>query len=167
MTVASVLRASLLGVALLAGPGAWAADESQAFLKAAIQGNLAEIAAGKLAHEKGSSDAVKSYGQTLVDDHTKAMQDATAAAKTLGVTPPLAPTDLQKTMYDKLANEPGKTFDTDFVNQMLQDHQNAITNYEAAAAQDKDAAGRYASTTLPAIKRHMEQLTKLAKDMGI
>lgn len=43
------------------------------------------------------------------------MQDATAAAKTLGATPPLAPTDLQKSMRDKLANEPGKTFDTDLV----------------------------------------------------
>lgn len=167
MNVASVLRVSLLGVALMAGPHVWAADESQAFLKAAIQGNLAEIAVGKLAHQKGSSDAVKAYGQTLVDDHTKAMQDATAAAKTLGVTPPLAPTDVQKNVYDRIANELGKTFDTDFVNQMLQDHQNDITNYEAAATNDKDAAGQYARSTLPVIRRHMEQVTKLAKDMGL
>lgn len=167
MTVASQFRIGLLIAAVAGAPQVWAADDSGAFLKAVIQGNLAEISIGKLAHEKGNSDAVKSFGQMLVDDHTRAMQDATAAAKTLGVTPPLAPTDLQKTAHDKLANEPGKAFDTDFVNQMLQDHQNDITNYEAAAAKDKDAAGQYATATLPIIKRHMEEVTKLAKEMGL
>ena len=44
--------------------------DSQKFIKAAIQGDIAEIDVGKLAQEKGQSDAVKQFGAMLVKDHS-------------------------------------------------------------------------------------------------
>jgi putative membrane protein len=51
---------------------AFAADNaSQNFIKDAIQGNLAEVAVGKLAQQKGNSDAVRSFGQMLATEHAR------------------------------------------------------------------------------------------------
>ena len=61
---------------------------SRSFITNAIESNIAEINVGKLAQEKGKSDAVKNFGKMLVDDHTAANEKAIAAARDLGVTPP-------------------------------------------------------------------------------
>lgn len=164
-----VLPSVALFAALAVTVPAQAADSAgQDFVKTAIEGNLAEISVGKLAEEKGGSEAVKSFGRMLVADHTKANQDAIATAKTLGVAAlPVAPNAEQMALHDRLAKEKGKTFDTDFINAMLQDHQKDIGDYEKAAADDKDAAGQYASKTLPALRKHLETATTVAKSMGI
>ena len=163
------LFAAVLLVTTLIVPTASAADQaSLAFMKTAIQGNLAEISVGKLAADKGTTEAIKSYGRMLVDDNNKANQAAIDAAKSLGVAAlPLTPDAEQQALHDRLATEPGKVFDTDLVNAMLQDHQKMIGAYEKAANEDNDAAGRYASDVLPNLRKHMEEVTKLAQSMGI
>ncbi len=166
MIRANRLRATLMAATLIAAPSAWAADSaSQAFLTNAIQGNLAEISVGQLAQEKGTTDAVKSYGKTLVDDHTKANDDAMSVAKGMGMTPPMAPNAEQKSMYDKLASETGATFDHDFITGMVDDHKKDVAEYQKAATM-QDAAGQYAGKTLPTLQGHLSTAEKLAGDMG-
>lgn len=61
----------ILSLTLAVGGAALAANKAdQTFLKAAIQGNLAEVQMGQLAQQKGQSDAVKSYGEILMTDHS-------------------------------------------------------------------------------------------------
>ena len=49
----------------------------------AIKGDSSEVTIGQLAITKGASDPVKAFGQTLIDDHSKAKAEASAvAAKT-------------------------------------------------------------------------------------
>src|ERR1035438_9283123 len=50
------------------------------FAKKAAQGGMAEVKMGQLAQEKGTSDAVKKFGQRMVDDHSKAGDDLKKAA---------------------------------------------------------------------------------------
>jgi putative membrane protein len=59
-----------------------------AFLRAAHQGNLAEIAAGQGARKNAMTDCVKRAGGILVADHTRLAQDIKALAGKLGVTLP-------------------------------------------------------------------------------
>lgn len=61
--------------------------DSQKFIKAAIEGNIAEVDVGKLAQEKGKSDAVKQFGAMLVKDHSAANEKAKQAASQIGVDP--------------------------------------------------------------------------------
>src|SRR6476620_12261789 len=90
-TKTTILAIGLAGA--LAATGAMAqtkqADkDSQKFIKAAIQGDIAEVDFGKLAQEKGQSDAVKQYGAMLVKDHGDHKTKAEQVASELGVTPP-------------------------------------------------------------------------------
>ena len=61
------------------------------FITDAIKGHLSEIALGELAEKKGVSEAVRAYGKTLVADHRKAMDEASAVAAKLDLNPPAEP----------------------------------------------------------------------------
>ena len=95
---------ALLAVALagtLAATGALAQSKpvdkaSQKFISSAIQGDIAEVDVGKLAQEKGQSDAVKQYGAMLVKEHGDHRTKAEQVAGELGVTPPTGSSIAQK-----------------------------------------------------------------------
>jgi putative membrane protein len=157
----SILAAGLLAAAAFAfSAPAFAQDknadkESVKFIKAAIQGNIAEVDAGKLAQEKGKSDGVKQYGAMLEKDHGAANEKAIAAAKSLGVEPPTGSSVGEKATYVKLKVLTGDTFDRSFAKGMVKDHEKDIKEYQKAAAK-RDAAGAYAKETLPTLQSHLK-----------
>ena len=76
---------------------------------------------GKLAQQKGGSDAVKSYGKMLETDHNDANQKAIQAAQSLALTPPSGPNKQQKADHDKMAKMKGAAFDKMFAEHMAKD----------------------------------------------
>ena len=136
---------------------------SQSFIKSAIEGNYAEINVGKLAQEKGKSDAVKQFGQTLVTDHTAANEKAIAAAKEIGVTPPTGSGLMEKGTYLKLKVLSGDTFDRSFANSMVSDHKADIKEFQKESSKT-DAAGQFAKQTLPTLQKHLQQAQQLARE---
>ena len=166
MSVRRVWGAGVIVAVAMASPGAWAADASQAFIMKAIQGNLAEVSMGQLAQQKGASDAVRRFGQTLVTDHGNANQDATSVARTMGVVAPMEPTAEQKKSHDDLAAKSGADFDRDFASAMVMDHKKDISDYEAEANGPKDAASDYAAKTLPTLRNHLATAQSLAEASG-
>jgi putative membrane protein len=118
---------SILAAVVAWTSGALAADKaSQKFITEAIQGNLAEIAVGKLAQQKGQSDGVRSFGAQLVSDHTAANDKAVSVAQSMGVSPPNEPNKTQKAVYDRLSKLSGDNFDREFAKAMVDDHKNDI-----------------------------------------
>src|SRR6266702_7974344 len=69
LTVASLMVAASY-FAAAADTGLSPAD--RAFVTKAAQGGLMEVAAGKLAEQRGLDPAVKAFGQKMVTDHTAA-----------------------------------------------------------------------------------------------
>ena len=94
---------------------------------------------------------MRSFGQVLEKDHSEANQKATAAASSLGVTPPTAPNSKQKAAYDRMSKLSGANFDRAFVKHMVEDHKKDIKDYEKASSQG-DAAGTYAKEALPTLR---------------
>jgi putative membrane protein len=66
------------------------AEANRAFVKEAMQGDLAEIQIGKLAQEKGASEKVKQFGQRLESDHGANLEKVRPLAESLGVKLPTA-----------------------------------------------------------------------------
>jgi putative membrane protein len=155
----AIATAALVGSATLA---AAADNASKKFITEAIEGNLAEVAVGKLAQEKGKSDGVRSFGQMLATDHADANQKAVSAANSLGVTPPSQPNAKQKTIYNKLEKLSGDAFDRAFVKDMVSDHKKDVREYEKEAKKPNDPAAGYANETLPVLKKHLDAAQSLA-----
>ena len=144
-----------LSVAILLASPCFAQDRaSQKFLKEAIEGNFAEVQMGQLAQKQGSSDGVRSFGQMLEKDHSDANKKAVDVANSLGMTPPTEPSKKQKADYDKMSKMSGTQFDKAFATHMVADHKKDIKEYERASKL-KDAAGPYATETLPVLRKHL------------
>src|SRR5215467_13195626 len=115
--------------------------DSQKFIKAAIQGDIAEVDVGKLAQEKGQNEAVKQYGAMLVKDHGEHKAKAEQVASEIGVTPPTGSSFGEKATYAKLKVLSGATFDRSFAKSMVKDHQDDIKEFRKEAAKS-DAVGQ-------------------------
>lgn len=158
------LMVGLAFAAALAGSslGALAKDQpGQAFMKKAIEGNLAEAALGQLAQQKGNSDGVKNFGKQLETDHSSANQKAMSLASSMGMTPPTEPDKKQKATYQKLSKLSGDAFDRQFVGAMVADHKKDIAAYQKEARRQNDPAAGYASETLPTLQTHLQMAQSL------
>jgi putative membrane protein len=165
MTLKPVFAIGLAAAMALAASAAQAQSvdkASQKFIKSAIEGNFAEIDIGKLAQEKGTSPAVKSYGDMLVTDHSAANDKAIQAANQLGVTPPSGSGMSEKAEYLKLKVLSGASFDRTFAKDMVKDHQEDIQKFQKEANK-ADAAGTYAKDTLPTLQKHLQQAQQLTQ----
>jgi len=128
---------------------------SEAFIKEAIEGNLAEVQVGQLAQQRGQSERVRSLGRMLENDRAAANQEATSVANALGVSPPTQPDESQRAVYEKLSRLSGAEFDRQFVSDMIKDHLADIRRFESAAKK-KDPAADYAKQTLPTLRKHLQ-----------
>jgi putative membrane protein len=137
--------------------------DSQSFIKTAIEGNIGEIDAGKLAQQKGKSDAIKQFGAMLEKDHGAANEKAKQVASQLGVDPPTGSKMSAKATYLKLKVLSGDTFDRSFAKSMVSDHQSDIKAYQKAAAKS-DAAGAYAKEILPKLQEHLQEAQSLVRE---
>jgi len=134
----------------------------QAFLNEAIQGDLAEVNMGKLAQEKGQSEAAKQFGQMLEQDHGQHLQKAKDSAQQMGVTPPTEPNPKQKKMYDQLSKMSGAQFDKEFAQHMIKDHKEDIGKYEKEA-KSKGPLAQFAQETIPTLQKHLQTAERLAE----
>lgn len=162
-----LVSAAAMAAAMLSAPLALAAGSapthSDAFMKKAIQGNLAEIKEGRLAERKGATAGVRRFGAVLVRDHSKANQKAMAAASSMGVTPPAEPNSKQTMAYDRLASLSGRRFDQAFVKAEVKDHKKDIAKYRKQAKAPNSPASTYASTSLPVLHKHLRMAEALER----
>src|SRR5438477_9526630 len=81
------------------------------FATKAAQGNMAEVALGKVATQNAQSDDVKKFGQRMVDDHGKAEQDLEGVASKNNLTLPQDVSAQQKAEQQKMEKMKGAAFD--------------------------------------------------------
>lgn len=139
------------------------AQTSQDFIKKAVQGNMAEINAGRLATEAAGNDSIKKFGEMMIADHTKALNELIAIAKEKNVTAPEFVDSTHKMAMDKLMNLKGKTFDYEYMQQQVKDHKETVALFEQQAANGTDEKLKaYAQKYLPAIKMHLQMALRLS-----
>jgi putative membrane protein len=134
------------------------------FVQKAAMSDMYEVQAGKLATEKGQSDAVKQFAQQMVDAHTKTTEELTGIVKTKNVKVDL-PTKLDakhQKLIDDLNGAPAKDFDKTYANQQVDAHQEAVHLFKKYAAKGDDAdVKQFAEKTLPTIEHHLDEAKKL------
>jgi putative membrane protein len=133
------------------------------FVSKAGQGNMAEIAAGKIAVQKAANDSVKQFAQMMIDDHTTALNELNMIAKQKNKTMPSMPDDTHKMAQQKLAQLKGMSFDSTYMMQQLQDHQQTIALFEEEAKNGTEPELKaYAEKYLPKIRMHYEMAQRLS-----
>ncbi len=143
-------------------------SSDETFLKKAADGNMAEVQLGQLAQKNASSDSVKQFGQRMVTDHSKMLDDIKNLAASKGVTLPSSPATKIKAAYNRLASKAGAEFDKDYITTMVKDHNEDIAEFrkEAESGMDPDVKA-LASQALPILQEHLRMAQDCAKQLGI
>jgi putative membrane protein len=138
-------------------------------MKAAAGGEM-EVALGKIAASKGSSEDVKKFGQTMVDDHSKANDELKSLAQSknidLGKGMEKAAKQSQK-MQDKLSAMSGSEFDKAYMSDMVKDHEKDVKEFEKASKDCEDSDIKaFAAKTLPTLQHHLEMARDIESKLG-
>jgi putative membrane protein len=157
-----MMRQAILAGAVTIGLAAapvFAADE--AWVMKIAKGGIAEVELGKLAAEKASSDAVKQFGQRMVDDHSKANDELNTLARNKKITLPTEIGPEEKALRDRLTKLSGPAFDQAYMKAMVNDHLKDVSEFRTESRSGKDPEVKaWAAKTLPTLEEHL----KMARD---
>ena len=134
-----------------------------AFVTDGIKGDTAEVAIGQLAAQKGSTQAVKDFGNMLVTDHGGHKQKLIDLAGSAGITVPTEPAEAGHATLLKLQGLSGPAFDKAFASSLVDSHHKGIAKNEAQAKSGDPQTAAIAQQTLPVLKKHLEMAEKLAQ----
>ncbi len=140
------------------------AKSDRRFLEEAYIGSMAEVRLGKLAQDKAASQEVKDFGQRMVDDHTKEIENLSKIAKEEGVKLPSQLDSKHQKTYDRLAKLSGAEFDRAYMKEMTSDHKKDVSEYEHAAKSAKDdQLQQHAKQEVTTLREH-EKLAQSTMD---
>ena len=139
--------------------------------------NQDEIAMGKTAEMKGSTQAVKSFGKMLVTDHQAADKDLLALARKHGQTiPAYKPTNEadqkdekdDKDMATKVKGEKGAEFDKDFLSMMVMGHEKVLAKLDTAMGMvTSDDLKTAIQNVKPTLQKHADTARDLQKNSPV
>lgn len=158
---AAVVSALIATTALAADAGLNAGDRD--FINKAAQGNMMEVAAGKLASQRALSPTVKEFGERMVSDHSAANDALKQLADVKQMPLPDSVSPEEQTALGKLEGLNGTEFDKTFSQMMVKDHTTDIAEFEKAAKHGSDADVKaYAQQTLPTLRHHLMLASQLS-----
>ena len=155
-----------LSAPFLLNPAAFAAQAptTEDFVKTVAISDMFEIQAGQLATDKAQNGDVKSFGQEMVDDHSKTSDDLKELIKDedIKVEIPAKLDEEHQAKLDKLKGLSGNQFDKTYVQTQVKAHEKAVSLFEAyAAAGENDDLKDWAEDTLPKLKEHLKEANDL------
>jgi putative membrane protein len=107
--------------------------------------------------QRGSSAAVKQYGQKMVTEHTQVNQELMRLAMQKGVELPKQISSQNKAMTDRLSELSGASFD----------HNQAIALFKAQSQQGQDPQLKaWPTQKLPNLQAHLQMVNQMLADVS-
>jgi putative membrane protein len=149
-----VFRMLAFAAVVLVPPAAAAAPAEQ-FVRDAVQGNVSEVALGRLIASRGATPQVRDFGSVLVRDHGRGLAQALALAARLRIPAPAVMTPGASRELQRLRRLNGRAFDLEVRTYMIQDHRNDLAEFRAQVRSGDRRTIGFAAATIPVLERHL------------
>lgn len=146
-------------------------------------GGMTEVKLGELASQKAQNADVKAFGRMMVQDHTKAGDELKQLASQHNIPAPAELDDDHRDKVERLSKLQGAEFDREYMNQMVDDHQNTLEAIEDRV--DKEGTdenptymakkndnrvdaqvNQWAAKTAPTVHKHLTRAKQLNDKLG-
>jgi putative membrane protein len=137
-------------------------SQDHKFVMEAAMGGLMEVELGRIAAQQGATDAVKQFGQRMVDDHSKANTELMTLATSKGMTLPTELDEKHRAHVTKMSAISGAEFDRAYGKRMLSDHNKDVKEFEKQSTKGGDPDIKaFAAKTLPTLQEHLQMARTL------
>jgi putative membrane protein len=134
-------------------------DVDRDFVEEHLEMGNAEIELGRLAQEKATHPDVKEFGAMMVRDHQMAAKELREIASKANITADTAEArEGHAELEEELGKLTGREFDRRYIEEMIDDHQEAVQDLESKAENASNPEVKaWASKTLPKVRQHLER----------
>jgi putative membrane protein len=149
-----------LGTANMSGAAVSVLD--QTYVQNAAASDLFEIETSRLALERATSPAIKTYAQTMIDEHTKSSNELRAAAQQAAIALPAGlPADKQAKVA-ALGGLSGAAFDRQYLADQRTSHQETLAKVnEYLASAQAGPLKDHASKLTGVVQKHLNGLENI------
>ena len=141
--------------------------DEKSFIVNAATGGMMEVEAGKLAEQKSTNTAIKSFAAMMVKEHTKANVDLTKIAKDKGLAVPTLLPDDKMQHIAQMKTLTGRSFDVQYMQMMIADHAKTEALFAEASKFNNPNLKAFALNTLPVIQVHHKKAIEIGKKLNI
>ena len=133
-----------------------------AFMKKLVEGDLAEVDAGRLASQRSSNEGVKDFGEEMVKDHSKNDHELKSLAASHGVEVPTTVDSEHASANNKLENANGGNFDSQYIKEQVRAHEKTVQLLQQEIRDGQDPAVKeFAQKTLQVVHHHLAKAKQL------
>ena len=150
------------------------ADNDRAFVEKMGQANIAEVKLGQLAAERAANAQVKQFAGRMVNDHQKANAELKQIASKMAVQLRADLDAKHQDLYDRLSKLKGPEFDREYMQAMVDGHQEVLRELErqtgsaergvgtsGGVSQASASVSGWAKNALPDVRQHLEQAKQI------
>lgn len=170
--MAALFLMSLFALPLMAQNDATPKLTDPEIASVAVTANQIDVNYGELAKKKATNAEVKKFAQTMIDDHTSIIKQATDLAKKLGVTPKdnavsKSLLDGEKANLKMLNSKKGKDFDKAYIDNEVSYHEAVISTVKDVLIPQTDNSELKSllESVMPLLQHHLEMAKKAQSDM--
>jgi putative membrane protein len=139
-----------------------------AFIREAASSNLMEVQLGQTAQTKASNNAVKQLAQRMVNDHTSMENQLASLAASNGLALKQTLTSEHEAHVKWIGNLSGQSFDSAYMNLMVQAHEEDIANFQTQSRSARSAQVRtLATNSLPVLMQHLRLAQQVRVQIGM
>jgi putative membrane protein len=131
------------------------------FMTEAADARMMDIEEGKLAQEKGTTEAVKQYGQLMVQDQTKMLKELRVLAASKNIILPNTLSIKKSKGLQDLKEAKGVEFDDMFIKMIKLDHERDVDEFDDATDFEDRDVKKYATNYLPIVQSHLDKVKQL------
>jgi putative membrane protein len=132
-------------------------DQDKTFLKGQQETNIAEVALGKVAIERATSEKVRALATTLMSDHQQVMELNRALSSKLGLPIPEQPSAEQQAGAEKIKSQNGAAFDAAYVAAQVEGHTKSVSKAQQEISSGSHPEVKaFATNYLPKAQMHLQ-----------
>jgi putative membrane protein len=135
--------------------------EAQNFITKGIEGGNAEVQLSQLALKTSKSKAITDYAGMMIAEHTDAGKELKKIAVDQSASVPDTLTKVHTQLIDALSKKTGSAFDKDYIQAMVQDHEQAIALFKTVTGNPNKKLTDFSGKTLPKLKDHLKRANEI------
>lgn len=154
--------AVLLAAAACSVQAADLSHQDKHYLDKTAEGLMAEVEMGHMAQGQAEDPGVKAFGERMVEDHGRDLEELKQIASRKNASLPDSPSHKQKAEADKLSKLKGKSFDREYVQYETKDHQEDIKDQAKEMKHTSDAdLKKFATAEHATVTKHYRMVKDL------